>query len=391
MNRYINLVASASYPFPEVLHAQSHPIHVFPNEGLPGKRFFPASQSIDAIELEAHTLLRSLFRYGTAFDATIQPHSATQVNQIVYDSVLGSDDCVLSLEASHGGHISHSLLVGRSNPVVHYHVTPEGLMDYEEIEFLARKHKPRLIVAGASAYPRSINYERLAKTAHEVGSFLHGDISHTALFVMTGIHDSVFPHVDFAGFNMMKNLRGPSGGILIYRLAHKKRIARSLFPVTQSGSLQSVLFAKLAALTCIASMDRRAYAEQIVLNARTIASAFIEAGFPVVSNGTDSHLVLIDISPTGLTGAAAEMLCEEQGVLVNRNLVPGDKHGALVTSGLRLGTACITILGALPDDARALTEALICLLTDSDCVTEYFDRFRDSFMNSPNIASVGKD
>jgi glycine hydroxymethyltransferase len=362
LSRYINLIASASYPFPEVVDALANPFTAFPCEGLPGSRYFPASSALDSVETVGEEMVRKLFGLGLDHQVTIQPHSGTQANQIVYNAVLGPDDVVLSLRPSHGGHISHTVLVGRRNRAIHFSATAEGELDYEEVARLAWQHRPRLIVAGSSSLPRPINFQRLGSIATEVGAFLHADLSHTALFVMTNLHPPVFPFADFVTFNTMKNLRGPCGGVLVYRSSLGREVARSLFPGTQGGPSENALFAKVVCFTKLLEIDLNLYAAAIVSNARIIAASLLERGIEVVTGGTDSHLVLVDLRGGGLTGVEAESLCEQSHILLNRNLVYDDQRSPWIASGIRIGTSCITTLDYSPQDTRDLAEKIAVIL-----------------------------
>ena len=354
IDRRVNLIASASYPFAEVVQALANPFFLFPCEGLPGERYFPASGPLDAVETEAEQLARELFCIGDDYGVTIQPHSGTQANQIAFNSVLAPDDVVLSLRPSHGGHVSHTVLVGRRNRVVYYDVTAGGAIDYDGLAAQARAHRPRLIIAGGSSLQRAVDYARIGEIAREVGAQLHADISHTALFHMAGVHPSPFPHAATASFNTMKNLRGPCGGVLVHRSDARRDIARALFPGTQGGPVQSVLFAKLVCFAILRQTDLRAMADGVISRAIALAGAFLEEGLSVVGGGTESHLVLVDLRHGALSGLDAERLCEANGILANRNLVPGDTRRPAVTSGLRFGTSCIASLGWEPDDVTRL-------------------------------------
>jgi glycine hydroxymethyltransferase len=354
----IHLVASGSYPFPDAMRALAEPMSIFPLEGILGGRYLPASDALDVAEAYGEELLQKLFATGKSYRATIQPHSGTQANQIVFNATLRPDDIVLSLAASSGGHISHSVLIGRRNRVVHYPLNSEGLIDYDALECLAMRYQPRLIIAGGSAYPRQLDFARLALIARRCDSFLHADISHIATFIAGGIHPSPFGHADFISFNMMKNLRGPNGGILMLRREHYRRAARALFPDTQGGGNENAMFAKVVALECLARIDITAYAQRMVQSARLIARTLQARDVQVVTGGTDSHMVLVDLRSVGGSGADVERECTRHGVLVNRNLVPNDDTAAEVTSGVRMGTACVTILDYSDADLASLADWL---------------------------------
>ena len=355
LSSHIHLIASACYPFPEVMQALSEPMCVFPIEGLPGERYFPGTRTMDSIEELSECLLRSLFSIDIAYRATIQPHSGTQANQIVYNAVLGSDDTVLSLRPHDGGHISHKVLVGRRNKAHFYGLTSESLIAYDELRHLALHLRPRLVIAGGSSYPREIDFAKIGAICSEAGALLHADISHTATFVAAGIHRSVFPHADFVTFNMVKNLRGPNGGILIYRDKHHKSVKRAIFPGTQGGPNENTMFGKLVALDQLTKFDIHAYARRMVELSNLIARALHQRNIRVVTGGSDSHLLLIDLRGLEISGAELERRCEEHRVLLNRNLVPNDSLQPWVTSGVRIGTSCLAILNYSDSDVLRLT------------------------------------
>lgn len=380
---WVHLIASASYPFPEVLSAMMQPFMAFPVEGLPGHRYFPGTSAMDEIENRSEQLLRSLFS-AADFHATIQPHSGTQANQIVFNAVLKADDVVLSLSPSSGGHISHTVLVGRRNPVVHYRVGPDGKIDSAELRNLARKALPKLIIAGGSALPREFDFKSAYEIAQDVGAFLHADVSHTALFIAAGIHEPITRYADFISFNMVKNLRGPAGGVLLYRKDHATAVRRALFPDTQGGPNETVLFAKYVALEMLTQRFVRPFAARVVSNARMMCHVFADRGIPVVAGGTDSHIVLLDLSGFAATGLEAERRCEDNRILANRNLIPGDARKPEIASGLRLGAACISILKYEAEDVRALSIAIADLLSErtrdvSEIVRTLTNRYNKPF------------
>jgi glycine hydroxymethyltransferase len=361
---WIHLIASACYPFPEVMKALAEPMSVFPVEGLPGDRYFPGTQVMDAIENTAEDLLRQLFSLTDDYRSTIQPHSGTQANQIVFNAVLKPDDVVLSLKPTDGGHISHTVLIGRRNRVISYPLGEDAAIDYERMEELAQKDRPRLIIAGGSACPREIDFTKIGLIARRVGAHFHADVSHTATFIAAGVHTSVFPHADFVTFNMSKNMRGPNGGVLIYRHSHYREVKKAIFPDTQGGPNENTMFAKLVTLDKLLKIDLRAYAERMIQIARLIAVILSDRGLELVTGGTDSHQVLIDLRKSSLSGIAAERVCEQYRVLVNRNLVTGDLQKPWITSGVRLGTSCITILDYSDKDVVRLAHWIADRLTE---------------------------
>lgn len=340
---------------------------VLPIEGLPGERYFPGTAVMDEVETLAEDLLRRLFSFGPEFRGTIQPHSGTQANQIVFNAVLQPTDAVLSLKAQDGGHISHKVLVGRRNQVHFYGLTADARIDYEQLRRLALELRPRLIIAGGSSYPREIDFAAIAKIAEESGALLHADISHTATFVAAGVHRSVFPWADFVTFNTVKNLRGPNGGVLIYRRNHHERVNRAIFPGTQGGPNENTMFGKLVALDILLRTDLRRYAQRMVVLSNLFASTLTARGIDVVTGGSDSHLLLVDLRRQPCTGAEVEQRCEAGQVLLNRNLVPGDLRQPWITSGIRIGTACLAILGYTDSDAQLLAEWIADRVERSNC------------------------
>jgi glycine hydroxymethyltransferase len=387
MRGWIHLIASASYPFPQVLDALSQPMFVFPVEGLPGERYFPGTHVMDEVESRAEELLQQLFD-ANDYHATIQPHSGTQANQIVYNAVLRPADTVLSVSPREGGHISHTVLIGRRNRVVHYRLAEDGSIDIEGLDDLARNTSPRLIIAGGSAMPREIDFESISHIAKKHRAFLLSDISHTATFVAAGLHGRVTPHADFVTFNMVKNLRGPAGGVLLYRKEHHRIVKRALFPDTQGGPNETVLFAKYVALELLNREYLAFYAARVVAHARAMSEVFRCRDLTVVTGGTDSHIVLIDLRSQGKTGFEIEKTCELQRILLNRNLVPNDSEKPDVTSGIRIGTACLAILGYTEADAVALANGIADLVHDqgrdiSGLVRTLTTRYNETAMRAP--------
>lgn len=364
IGNWVHLLAGACYPFPEVMKSLSEPMCVFPVEGLPGERFFPGTNVMDKVENRAELLLRSLFSLDEDYRATIQPHSGTQANQIVFNTVLNSNDKVLSLSPRDGGHISHKVLIGRRNKVFFYPLGNGDTIDYESLEKIAMTERPKLIIAGGSACPREIGFVKIGKIASRSGAFFHADVSHTATLIAGKVHQSVFPYADFVSFNMVKNLRGPNGGVLIYRKKLHKKVNKALFPDTQGGPNENTMFAKLIALEKLSDMDIEKYAKRMVEIARLIAKTLQERKIKIVTNGTDSHQVLINLKNSHLTGAEAEKICEKHRVLLNRNLISDDPQKPWITSGVRIGTSCITILEYSNTDVERLAHWIADHLTN---------------------------
>ncbi len=365
----IHLIASACYPFDSVLRALAEPSFVLSAEGMPGARYLPGAAVMDRIEEGGEDLVLELFGRPPGYRATLQPHSGTQANQIVYNAVLKPDDTVLCLRPRDGGHISHTVLIARRHPTLNYGLTPDGLIDYGQMRALAIEHRPRLIIAGGSALPRAINFSLCAEIAREAGALLHADVSHTATFVAAGLHPDTFPHCDFVTFNSVKNLRGPNGAVLIYRSEFETDVHASVFPTTQGGANENAILGKLA---CFLEWHERGigtYARSIVECARTLASRLTERGIRLVTSGTDCHILLLDLRELPLSGAKVEQKLESLGVLANRNLVPGDPRSPKDTSGLRVGATNLAILGYEHEDLGLLADWLAQTVTGEEPVT----------------------
>lgn len=350
----IHLIASACYPFPSVLRAMASPAFVFPAEGMPGARFLPGASSMDAIEIEGEALVKDLFGGLPGYHATLQPHSGTQANQIAFNAVLKEGDRVLCLKAKDGGHISHTVLIGRRHETSNYELTKDGLIDYDSMSALATRLKPKLIIVGGSALPRAIDFSICGEIAKSCNAYLHADISHTATFIAAKLHPSAFPHCDFISFNTVKNLRGPNGGILVYRDTLKAATEAAIFPTTQGGANETGMIGKFAALLEWQDRDIRGYAERIVHLSRLMASELGAHGVELVTGGTDCHILLINLEGRGRTGGEMEKDFERRGVLLNRNLIPNDKRSLAATSGIRIGATNLAILNYSDPDVVAL-------------------------------------
>ena len=287
-NSYINLIACVSYVFSEVLSAIQYPLSTLPTEGVINSRYFPLSSYMDDIENIAEELTLKLFNIESGFRVNIQPHSGTQANHIIYNSILSKNDKVLSLKPSDGGHISHSKIFNGNTEVIYYSLTKDNTIDYENIRLIVEQHNPKLIIAGGSSYPREINYKKIAEIASEYDTYVLADISHTALFLSGGIHENIFPYIDFATFTMEKNLRGPHGGIIIYKECFHQKICQSIFPYSQGSPIQNIMFGKAVALQLLSDIDIKSYALDVVSNARCIADVLMNNGIEVVTAGTDS-------------------------------------------------------------------------------------------------------
>jgi glycine hydroxymethyltransferase len=366
---HIHLIASACYPFASVLRAMAEPSTLLPAEGMPGERYLPGADVMDVVETEGEQLALRLFGNPSGYRASLQPHSGTQANQIVYNAVLQPDDTVACLNAKNGGHISHSVLISRRHRTFNYDLTDQGLIDYGQLEALVRTHKPKLIIVGGSALPRQIDFAQCSWIARDNDAYLHVDISHTATFLAAGLHAAAFPYCDFATFNTSKNLRGPNAGIIVFREDYTRRVHNAVFPTTQGGANEPHMLAKFTALSEWAERDIKTYAANIVRGSRILSETLTERQIRLVTGGTDCHLILLDLRSLSLTGAELERKFQEHGVLLNRNLIPGDARSPLHTSGLRIGSANLAILGYEDTDIRRLGHWIADLIDGMDVET----------------------
>jgi glycine hydroxymethyltransferase len=353
--RELNLIASENYVSPAVLEAMGS---VFTNkyaEGYPGKRYYGGCDVVDEVEELARRRACALFG---AEHANVQPHSGAQANMAVYFAFLETGDTLLGMDLSHGGHLTHGSPVnfsGRLYRVVHYGVAKETeRIDLDQVRALARAHRPKVIVTGASAYPRVIDFAAFAEIAREVEAKLVVDIAHTAGLVAAGVHPSPVPHADAVTTTTHKTLRGPRGGLILCRSEHAAAIDKSVFPGTQGGPLVHVIAAKAVAFAEAAAPEFREYARRVVANAQALAEAFLARGYHVVSGGTDTHLLLVDLRNRGWTGKAAEEALARAGITVNKNTVPFETRSPFVTSGIRMGTPSVTTRGMGVEEMRRI-------------------------------------
>ncbi len=387
-NSTINLIACVSYMFPEVAEVLRFPLSTLPTEGLIENRYFPAYKYMDEIEIRAEYLTLNLFKIKSGYNVNIQPHSGTQANHIVYNAVLRNNDTVISLSPRDGGHISHTKISNGTVKVFHYFLDKDLKFDYDHIEELVKKNLPKLIIAGVSSYPREIDFLRLSEIAKKYNSYLLADISHTAVFIAAGIYKTIFPYVDFATYTMEKNLRGPHGGVIIYKSEFKNKISYSTFPISQGGPIQNMLFGKLVALEILNQEDVYEYALRIRNNARQISETLIERGLDVITGGTDSHIVLVDTKKSiGLTGQEAETLLGNNRILVNKNLVPNDTESPLTTSGIRIGSTTITNLGYSTSNIALLANIVSDILMNKDVNKSDLNSLLNRYHKKINISN----
>lgn len=335
-------------------------------EGYPYARYYGGCENVDEVERLAIERAKLLFR---AEHANVQPHSGTQANMAVYFAILNQGDTILSMSLSHGGHLSHGSIVnfsGKFYKIVHYGVSKETeRIDYEEVRDLALKYKPKLIIAGASAYPRIIDFEIFSKIAKEVGAYLMVDMAHIAGLIAAGIHPSPVSYADFITSTTHKTLRGPRGGFILCKSEYAKIVDKMVFPGIQGGPHMNIIAAKAVCFKQALQPEFKLYQQQVVKNAQVIAQVFKTEGFRVVSGGTDTHLVLIDVSSNGLTGAEAEKILEEAGIVVNKNTIPFDPKPPKITSGIRIGTPAITTRGLKEKEVEEVAYYMCEILKNS--------------------------
>jgi len=346
-NTTLQLIASENFASPAVLAATGSVLTNKYAEGYPGRRYYGGNQVIDEVEESARVRCRELF--GAEW-ANVQPHSGANANMAVYQALLKPGDTVLGMALDQGGHLTHGSPVNASGILynfVAYGVGPDERIDFDEVRDVALAHRPRLIVAGATAYPRLIPPEPLRAIAEEVGALLLFDAAHVAGLIAGGVHPDPVPHADVVTFTTHKTLRGPRGGCIVCKEPHARTIDRAIFPGSQGGPLEHVIAAKAVAFAEAATPAFADYAAGIVANAKALAAALAQEGFRLVSGGTDNHLMLVDLRSfdTDLTGAEAQTTLDRAGITLNKNTVPGDERSPFVTSGLRIGTAAATTQG----------------------------------------------
>lgn len=383
-NGYLNLCACCSYPFPNTLDAMAIPIYMIPTEGLPGKRYFPEIDFIDKIELEAEKLLLSMFDITTdMFGASIQPHSGTQANQIVYNAILSEEDTVFSLSPKDGGHISHTKLVGNRNRVIHYHLTENGEIDYTELERLCHEYHPKLIILGTTSSSHAINYRKVSNIAHANDALVMADICHWILFIAGNTVNNCFPYVDFATFTLDKLMRGPQGGVIIFNKKFENEIKYSIFPKSQGGPLQNMMYAKYICLTNLKEISLNDYAKKVNNTAKLLATTLSQNDIDIVSGQIDNHLFLINTMKKGLSGDKAEKLLFESKILVNKNQIPNDKLSAYAPSGIRLGATCISNLSFSNPDVIMLGNTIAKILHTKKADTSIVNHLVEKYLIPP--------
>lgn len=367
-NDNIELIASENIVSKAVMAAMGSPLTNKYAEGYPGKRYYGGCEHVDVVEDLARERAKELF--GCEY-VNVQPHSGAQANMAVFFAIMEPGDTFMGMNLNHGGHLTHGSPVNMSGKyfnVVPYGVNDDGFIDYDEVERIAKECQPKLIVAGASAYARKIDFKRFREIADSVGAVLMVDMAHIAGLVAAGLHESPIPYAHVTTTTTHKTLRGPRGGMILSsnEVNEKYNFNKAVFPGIQGGPLMHVIAAKAVCLKEALSDDYKAYQTQVVKNAAALAKALTERGFQIVSGGTDNHLMLVDLQNLGLTGKEVEKLLDSVHITANKNTVPNDPKSPFVTSGIRLGTPAITTRGAKEEDMLVIADAIKAAVIDKD-------------------------
>ena len=362
----IELIASENIASAAVIAAMGSVLTNKYAEGYPGRRYYGGCDYVD--ELEALTIARAKQLFGAEF-ANVQPHSGAQANLEVYAALLQPGDTLMGMDLANGGHLTHGAKVNLSGKIynsVSYGIDPAtGRIDYNMVEDLVRQHRPKLLVAGASAYPRKIDFKTMADIAHRNGALFMTDMAHIAGLVAGGQHESPVPYADVVTTTTHKTLRGPRGGMILAKEEFGKKINSAVFPGTQGGPLMHVIAAKAVCLREAMQPEFRTYAENVVKNAAALADALIKRGFNLVSGGTDNHLMLLDLRGTGITGRDLQEKLDRLHITVNKNAIPNDPQKPSLTSGVRIGTPAVTTRGMMPEDMEVLAECIKLAIEDA--------------------------
>lgn len=363
----LEMIASENFTSPAVMQAVGSVLTNKYAEGYPGRRYYGGCEFVDKVEDLARDRLKSLFG---AEHVNVQPHSGSQANAAVYLTALKTGDTVLAFDLSHGGHLTHGMKLNASGILyhfVHYGVRREDhRLDFDQVARLAREHKPKLIVAGASAYPREIPHGTFAEIAREVGAKLMVDMAHYAGLVAAGLHDNPVPVADYVTSTTHKTLRGPRGGIAMCREAHAKDLDRSVFPGLQGGPLMHVVAGKAVAFAEALRPEFKVYGQRVIENAKTLAASLASGGVKLVSGGTDNHLMLVDVTPLGIGGKLAEESLDRCGITCNKNMIPYDERKPMDPSGIRLGTPALTTRGMGTDEMQRIAAWILRALRSPD-------------------------
>ncbi len=370
--RNLELIASENIVSPAVMAAMGSVLTNKYAEGYPGKRYYGGCEDVDIVEDIARDRAKKLFG---AEHANVQPHSGAQANLAVYFALVKPGETILGMNLAHGGHLTHGSPVNMSGK--YYNFVPYGVddvehrIDYDKLEELAMAEKPKLIVAGASAYPRIIDFERIGQIAKKCGAYFMVDMAHIAGLVAAGLHPSPVPYADVVTTTTHKTLRGPRGGMILCREELAKQIDKAIFPGTQGGPLMHIIAAKAVCFGEALSDEFKAYQQQVVKNADALAKALVQKGFDLVSGGTDNHLMLVDLRKMNITGKELEKKLDEVYITVNKNAIPNDPQSPFVTSGIRIGTPAVTSRGLKEEDMEKIAEYIYLAATDFEGKADY--------------------
>ena len=365
--RNIELIASENFVSEAVLAAASSVLTNKYAEGYPGKRYYGGCECVDVVENIARDRAKALFG---ADHVNVQPHSGASANYAVYQALCNVGDTVLGMNLDNGGHLTHGSPVNFSG--LNYNIVPYGVdpkthrIDYDQVRDLAKQHKPKMIIAGASAYPRIIDFKAFREIADEVGAYLFVDMAHIAGLVAAGLHPSPVPYADVVTTTTHKTLRGPRGGVILCKEEHAKKIDKAIFPGSQGGPLMHVIAAKAVAFGEAMKPEFKTYQEQILKNAKVLAQSLMDAGFQLVSGGTDNHLMLVDLRPANITGKEMEKRLDQVNITVNKNTIPDDPQSPFVTSGIRVGVPAATSRGLREEDMKVIGQLIWKTATEFD-------------------------
>ena len=365
--RNIELIASENFVSEAVLAAASSVLTNKYAEGYPGKRYYGGCECVDVVENIARDRAKALFG---ADHVNVQPHSGASANYAVYQALCNVGDTVLGMNLDNGGHLTHGSPVNFSG--LNYNIVPYGVdpkthrIDYDQVRDLAKQHKPKMIIAGASAYPRIIDFKAFREIADEVGAYLFVDMAHIAGLVAAGLHPSPVPYADVVTTTTHKTLRGPRGGVILCTEEHAKKIDKAIFPGSQGGPLMHIITAKAVAFGEAMKPEFKTYQEQILKNAKVLAQSLMDAGFQLVSGGTDNHLMLVDLRPANITGKEMEKRLDQVNITVNKNTIPDDPQSPFVTSGIRVGVPAATSRGLREEDMKVIGQLIWKTATEFD-------------------------
>jgi glycine hydroxymethyltransferase len=363
---HLELIASENFTLPAIMEAQGSILTNKYAEGYPGKRWYGGCENVDQIEQLAIDRAKALFG---ADHANVQPHSGSQANAAVYFATIKPGDKILTMNLSHGGHLTHGNAAnfsGKLYTVVHYGVGADGRINYDEVEEMAKREQPKMITVGASAYAREIDFARFGKIAKENGALLLADIAHIAGLVAAGVHPSPVPYADFVTTTTHKTLRGPRGGLILCKAEHAKAIDSSVFPGAQGGPLEHVIAAKAVCFAQCATPEFKEYAKQVVANSRALADELVQLGFGLISGGTDNHLSLLDLrkSHPNVSGKDAQLALDAAHITTNKNTVPDETRSPFQASGIRVGTPAVTSRGMKEVEMKQIAKAISIVLSD---------------------------